>query len=158
MSQTPPPYQGNLGLTMMTENNRKRSLVLDSPSAILSRIKDLASLPVESAEANESGEWVSILTRTNWLQILLLRYTDDPEKLRIEIEVFMPAGPRPEDSTPLTKMPLAMIGHMGYLIRLLDSGFSLQVVGEECLWIASKEFKGLPESDIVQKLVPPSIE
>jgi hypothetical protein len=143
----------------MAENKRNRSQFPDSPSAMLSRLRDFTSLPIDSAEANASGEWVSVLTRTDWLQILLLRYVEDPETLRIEVEVFMPSGPRLEkDSTGTRKMPLAMIGHMEYLIGLMDAGFSLQVVGEECLWVASKQFKGLPESQIVQKLVPPSFE
>jgi hypothetical protein len=144
--------------TMMTENNRDWSQLLDSPSAMLSRLRDFTSLPIDSAEANASGECVSVLTRTDWLQILLLRYVEDPETLRIEVEVFMPTHPRPEDSARPRKMPLAMIGHMEYIIGLLDAGFSLQVLGDECLWVASKQFKGLPGSQIVQKLIPPSLE
>jgi len=150
---------GFLERRMMTDNNRDWSQIPDSPSAMLSRIRSLASLPIDSAEAGASGECVSVLTRTDWLQILLLRYVEDPETLRIEVEVFMPTGQHPEKgSTPNRKMPLAMIGHMEYIIGLLDAGFSLQVLGDECLWVVSKQFKGLPGSQIVQKLIPPSFE
>jgi hypothetical protein len=126
---------------------------------MLSRIKDLADLPMNQAEVGSSGERLSVLTRTDWLQILLLRFPENPEMLTIEVEVFMPTGPRAEsDSRRPKQMPSAMIAHMEYLIRLVDAGFSLKIAGEECLWVASKHFKGLPSSEIAEVLLPPSQE
>jgi len=143
----------------MTGRNRDWNQMPDSASAMLSRIKEFAELPTNQAEVGSTGERLSVLNRTDWLQILLLRFPENPEVLTIEVEVFMPSGPRPEsDSKRLKKMPLTMIAHMEYLIGLVDAGFSLDVSGEECLWVASKNFKGLPSSDIAQILLPPSLE
>lgn len=130
-----------------------------SPCQLSLRLQELLKAPLELSDTNRSGCSVYPVCRTDWMEILLVRFVSDPSLLKIEIEISMPTAEmagerraRPE------KLPSDMIAHMEYLEKLLDVGFSLQVVGEECLWIASKNFVGFPSSDIVELLLPPSLE
>jgi hypothetical protein len=129
------------------------------PCDISHRLQELVETPLRPSDVGGPGYQESLLCRTNWVEILLLRFAKNPEILRIEVEVFMPVAAQPQEHLiPQKKVPLDMIAHMEYLIGLLDVGFSLQVFGEECLWVASKQFKGIPRLDAVRKLVPPSTE
>jgi hypothetical protein len=67
----------------------------------------------------------------------------------------MPAVSPFASSVEFARLPEVMITHMNYLQTLMESGFALQVVGEEGLWAATKQFKGVPESDVIKLLVPP---
>jgi len=130
-----------------------------SPCDISSKLQELVETPPQSSEVGGSGYQESVLCRTEWVEILLMRSAEDPEILRIEVEVLVPAAAQPREyPIPQDKMPLNMVAHMEYLMKLLDMGFSLQVVGEECLWVATGQFAGIPPSDVVQELAPPQVK
>jgi hypothetical protein len=126
---------------------------------ILLRLQELVEAPLEPSDVNQSGSSMCVLCRTDWVEILVLRCVENPETLRIEVEISMPVETRPDRhiSQP-ERLPSDMIIHMDYLLKLLDVGFSLHVVGEEGLWIAASQFTGIPSPDVVQRLVPPQLK
>lgn len=123
---------------------------------ISSRLQELVESPLQLSEAGVSGYEESVLCRTEWVEILLLRSVEEPEILRIEVEVLVPVAAQPgAHLVPQDIMRLNMVAHMKYLMKLLDIGFSLQVVGEECLWVATGQFTGIPNPEVVHALAPP---
>ena len=117
------------------------------------RIKSLISRSYDTLEFNESEESTSLLLRNEWVEILLTRRKNEPEFLAIDAEISLPNLPEIEDTQ---SFPLYMIAHMEYLQNLQSAGFKIRVVGDECLWIASKEFKGTVDDDVIEMLIPPT--
>ncbi|MFX1602920.1 MAG: hypothetical protein ACFFCK_05495 [Promethearchaeota archaeon] len=97
--------------------------------------------------------------RNDWVEILLVRTLKDPHHLAVEVGISTPnPSPLDEQAPSTRKLPLDMIVHMEYLLRLMDEGFSLVVIGEEGYWLASKDFCGIPSSEILEILVPPTVD
>ena len=125
------------------------------------RIKNLISRSYDTLEFNESDESTSLILRNEWVEILLARRKNEPEFLAIDAEISLPN--LPEISLPnlpeiedTQSFPLHMIAHMEYLQNLQSAGFKIRVVGDECLWIASKEFKETVDDDVIEILKPPT--
>jgi hypothetical protein len=117
------------------------------------RIKNLISRSYDTLEFNESDESTSLILRNEWVEILLTRRKNEPEFLAIDAEISLPNSPEMEDKQ---LFPLYMIAHMEYLQNLQSAGFKIRVVGDECLWIASKEFKETVDDDVIEILKPPT--
>ena len=117
------------------------------------RIKSLVSRSYDTLEFNESEESTLLLLRNDWVEILLTRRKNEPDFLAIDAEISLPNLPEIEDTQ---SFPLHMIAHMEYLQNLQSAGFKIRVVGDECLWIASKEFKETVDDDVIEILKPPT--
>ncbi len=143
----------------MNEKKSVDELISRSPCEISLRLQELLETPLRVSDDAESGYKESILCRTDWVEILLLRCVENPEVLRIEVEISVPEDTSPQKyMSQSDRLPSDMIAHMEYLLELLHVGFSLQVVGAEGLWLATSQFTGTPASDVVQRLVPPQVK
>jgi hypothetical protein len=124
----------------------------------VSRFRKVANSAIPASDKTESSQWISVVLRTDWVEILLVRTSADPHHLLVEVEISTPnTSPLDEQALATRRMPLNMIVHMEYLLKLLDEGFSLTVIGEEGLWLASKDFSGTPSYEILAVLDPPTI-
>jgi hypothetical protein len=124
----------------------------------VSRIQLMVTTPIDPSSIYETGESITLVWRTNWVAISLIRRLTFPISLTIQAEITMPVPPEDNDGINYAAMPDDVILHMDYLQTLLDAGFDLQVIGEECLWVAAKDFKEIPPSEVLAMLLPPGPE
>jgi hypothetical protein len=144
---------------IVNEDDDAARMISRFRSDISLRLQELVEAPLEPSDVDQSGSSMSVLCRTDWVEILVLRCVENPETLRIEVEISMPVETRPDRHIGQPeRLPSDMIAHMEYLLKLLDVGFSLHVVGEEGLWITTSQFTGIPSPDVVQRLVPPQLK
>jgi len=143
---------------VMVNKDHRRSFRNGARPDFVSRFREVANSPTPSSDEMESSQWISVVLRTDWVEILLVRTSADPHHLSVEVEISTPnTSSLDEQALATRKLPLDMIVHMEYLLKLLDEGFSLTVIGEEGLWLASKDFCGTPSSEILDILVPPTV-
>ena len=121
----------------------------------ISRFHELVMDPIDPSSIYETGESITLVWKTNWVAISLVRKLTFPISLSIQAEISMPVPTADNDSIDYAAMPDDVILHMEYLRTLLDAGFALQVIGEECLWMASKDFREIPPPEILDMLMPP---
>lgn len=121
----------------------------------MSRFQELVRSPIDPSRVYETSESIDLVWKTDWVAISLIRRLTFPISLGILAEISMPVLAVKNDSTKHTALPDDVILHMEYLRTLLDAGFELQVIGEECLWVASKDFEEIPPSEILDMLMPP---
>ena len=84
----------------------------------------------------------------------------------IEVEVWLPHRKEVRDETSDNSQDSSKddnLGHtlsrlielMQYLLRLHQSGFTLDVIKHDCLWTASRSFSKPPSRKIFELLLPP---
>ena len=115
--------------------------------------------PFDELVLNEDGESIESLCETDWARILLIRTTEEPSSINVEVEISLPKSitghcSKPVDQTPRDALK-SMITHLEYLLKLEDFGFELDLVGEDCLWTASKKSTNSPEEELFKALIPP---
>ena len=120
------------------------------------RCIQISLAPIEKLNFNEDEESLSILYENVWLRILLVKYKSTPKKFSIDVEFSMPAIEESTDTDASFILTLCL-QYLEYIKRLHEQGFLLEVIGQDWLWIASKEFTHAPCIDIFEHLVPPSI-
>lgn len=136
---------------------------------LMEKFQKIISTPAESPTPtyNESGETVEILHQTNSMRILVIRESVNPQTVSLEVEVWLPnRNPNTLDtesekteterededlSTTLSRM----INHLQYLLKLQQSGFTLDVIKHDCLWTASKSLSETPSRALFELLIPP---
>nr|KXH72831.1 MAG: hypothetical protein AM324_00480 [Candidatus Thorarchaeota archaeon SMTZ1-83] len=126
---------------------------------------ELMEAPVDEASVNENGESLSTLCQSEWVRILVIRRPSTPDLVTIEAEISLPSpvvkatDPDATDSGPEdngSDLLQQAIEHLQYLSRLRAKGFTLDVVGQECLWTAFRDFTETPVSEVFNLLEPPS--
>ena len=135
---------------------------------LMKKYQQLTAKPLDSPSVkNESGESVASLYQSSSLRILVLRTSEEPDTVSVEVEVWLPgnnsdsgSGDSNQTSTESENEKLGavlsqMIDHLQYLLRLHQSGFMLDVIKHDCLWTASKSFEKLPNREIFDLLLPP---
>jgi hypothetical protein len=135
---------------------------------LMKKYKQLAAKPLTSPSIqNESGESIQSLFQSPSLRILLLRTSENPSTVSVEVEVWLPNislsnGSEGSENTSgdsdnekLGAILAQMITHLQYLLRLHQAGFTLDVIKHDCLWMASKMFEKPPSRDLFDLLVPP---
>ena len=118
----------------------------------------LMNEPITS-ESSDNPEVISTLYQNDWIRILVVRDVDNPKITTIEVESSLPlrikGEPKEVDDVIRTRELLeGMIKALKYLLRLQDTGFSLDIIGQDCMWTAYMEFDALPDQDIFQLLHP----
>jgi len=121
----------------------------------ISRFHELVKVPIDPSSIYETGETISLVWKTECIAISLVRRLTFPISLSVQVEIFMPIVPTEDMVTRDTDLPSKVIIHMEYLRSLLDASFDLQVIGEECLLVASKDFREIPSPEIIDMLLPP---
>jgi len=128
---------------------------------LMKKYQQLTAKPLDKpSKENETGESVFALFQSSSLRILLLRSSEEPGIVSIEVEVWLPGNNSNNDLTEPDNEKLGviltqMINHLQYLLRLHQSGFTLDVIKHDCLWTASKSFKKTPSRDLFDLLLPP---
>lgn len=137
-------------------------------SELMQRYEHLIGTPSKEMRFNENGESVAILCQSDWVRILVIQYQDPADLVSIEVELSLPtrsikvqSGESGSDASkeppPDTRMLAEQVmEHLRYMTHLQDEGFTLDVIGQECLWTASKDFQEPPSRETFELLSPPS--
>ena len=115
-------------------------------SELMELYKQFMSEPIEPTIDNERA---SLLFQTKWLRVLMMRERNSPDAISIDVEISFPlvAHSDLQDETTdalLQDIVLKTIKHLKYLLTLADHGYGLGIIGESCLWTASKRFTQPP--------------
>jgi len=139
---------------------------MEETSNLLSRFHEIIKSEPAYHTHSEEQESVSILCRTNWVRILVVRQPDNPQSIIIEVEVSQPYPPfSPNSSSQLSSKQTSnetrqileqFIEYIKYILKLESSGFSVDFVGNDCLILASRCFTEIPSAEIFELLLPPS--
>ncbi|MFX1565732.1 MAG: hypothetical protein ACFFCH_07065 [Promethearchaeota archaeon] len=135
---------------------------------LMKKYKQLTAKPLSAPSMqNESGESVQSLFQSPSLRILLLRTVQNPSIVSVEVEIWLPnissanSSEASKDTTGSSENKMLgvilaqMIKHLQYLLRLHESGFTLDVIKHDCLWTASKVFETPPGRELFDLLLPP---
>ena len=125
-----------------------------SVEAIRHRFILLTSSPVVEESLNAAGELIESLANTKWVEISLIRRPTEMEAIDIEVEVSIPSVAGLSSDELLNGMTV----HLDYLRQLLEANFTIAVIREDCLWVASRAFSTLPETEVFAAMVPPGFE
>ena len=103
---------------------------------------------VEPVTENEAA---SILFQTDWLRVLMVRKDSTLDIISIDTEISFPVEINfdlSDDTSDafLRNLVLKTIKRFEYLLTLADHGYRLGIIGESCLWTASKDFAHAPTS------------
>ena len=129
------------------------------------KFAELMEAPVDEATVNENGESLFTLCQSQWVRILVIRRPSTPDLVTIEVEISLPSpvvqatdadGTDSKAKDNGTDLLHQAIEHLHYLSRLRNNGFTLDVVGQECLWTAFRDFTETPVSDVFGFLKPPT--
>ncbi len=140
-----------------------------SISELIKRYSELSGVPDDKLSFNENGESLSILCQSEWVRILVIRRLNTPDQVTIEVELSFPTrvhtkkvetNEEADIEANSTKDTLALleeaVTHLRYLAKLHDRGFALDVIGQECLWTAFRDFNNTPDAEMFELLNPPS--
>lgn len=140
-----------------------------SISELIKRYSKLSEVPEDKLSFNENGESLSILCQSEWVRILVIRRLNTPDQVTIEVELSFPTRvhavkAETTEETDIeanaTNDTLALleeaVTHLRYLAKLHDRGFALDVIGQECLWTAFRDFSSTPDTEMFELLNPPS--
>lgn len=135
---------------------------------LMKKYQQLTAKPLNSPSIqNESGESVQPLFQSPSLRILLLRTSETPSIVSVEVEVWLPNISSDNGSEVSKDMVegseheklgvilAQMITHLQYLLQLHRSGFTLDVIKHDCLWTASKVIDKPPGRELFEMLLPP---
>ena len=111
------------------------------------------------SEAVDNPEIITSLWQSDWVRILLVRNIDNPECTTIEIESSLPLHIQGEyknieDGLKTRDLLNGMISTLEYLLRLQEAGFTLDIIGQDCMWTAYYEFDSLPGEKFFHQLIP----
>ncbi|UCE09693.1 MAG: hypothetical protein JSW61_12070 [Candidatus Thorarchaeota archaeon] len=138
---------------------------MTTAATLMEKYRAEASSTPNEASFNDEGESVKVIGETSWTRVLLIRQKESPSEIRIEIELMLPRATRelvpglkkdePIPCQVVSELAENTIEHMKYLLNLYHSGFNLELMGEFCLWIATRTFEGLPGKAIFEAICPP---
>jgi hypothetical protein len=132
---------------------------MKSASNLIKKFNKLIQTPIDSSNCNEDGESTVNLFQSDWTRILLVRSIEKPNEVQIEVESSLPkfgtAEVNKTEGVVVGNLVKEMIDQLQYLLKLQESGFTLDVIGQECLWTASKTFDCAPDENMFQLLLPP---
>ena len=113
------------------------------------KFDSIMTLPIDPVKCNVAGEEISAIHGTDWVKIYFIRSSDFADVILVEVEVSLPS------KLSDVEVILDMIQHLTYIQELLNQGFELCVIREECLWVASRSFSETPDDSILEVLHPP---
>ena len=130
-----------------------------SASNLIKKFNKLIQSPIDSSNCNEDGESTVNLLQSDWTRILLVRNIEKPNEVQIEVESSLPKFNIIEENQAegaiARTLVKEMIAQLEYLLKLQESGFTLDVIGQECLWTAFKTFDSVPDENMLELLLPP---
>ena len=127
----------------------------------------LRSSGADSLFVNGVPEKVVSILETQRIRVLLLRLVDNPDKIKLEVEVTVPEQlqefndslpsdePESSDQSDLCNALEVTVILYQYLIQLRQTGFFLEFFREEGVWIASFELEIVPTKGFFSQIKPP---
>ncbi|MFW9954430.1 MAG: hypothetical protein ACFFD3_07740 [Candidatus Thorarchaeota archaeon] len=133
---------------------------MHSKTTLKQKFHEITSKLPTSEDLNDVDEVISTLYQDDWLRILVIRQVENPSLVTIEVESSLPVmahgNPPRNDANPnATALLNGMIRTLEYLLNLQRNHFSLDIIGQDCMWTAYREFEGQPDEDIFRILTPP---
>ena len=122
---------------------------------MMERFRRFASADLSLIAPNRKQQVPEILLKTKTVRIILTRYEYRAEDLDIEVEVTLPALPKTSNATSIRKFIDKVIARLEYLKRLASLGFSLELLHEEGILIASAVLSKDVKQDMFRALEPP---
>ncbi|MHA1924800.1 MAG: hypothetical protein ACXABV_02000 [Candidatus Thorarchaeota archaeon] len=141
---------------------------MTEPSELNKRYEQIIETPAKELRFNEHGESVAILCQSEWVRILVIQRQEPANPVSIEVELSLPArstampsGMREKGDLKIAErdtrvLANQVIEHLRYMTHLQDEGFTLDLIGQECLWTASRELQESPRQEFFKLLSPPS--
>ena len=145
----------NAILSRRTMHSKKETY---TASDLEDEFQSFMDTPLSELQENAVEEYVRILNTTDWIIIAFIR-TDG--EFGIEVEVSLPTsicGEAIGDIEDQMNLTQDMMTHIWYIKKLLERGFTLSIIKEDCLWVASYLTESKPSLDVFKALVPPSDE
>ena len=108
-------------------------------------------------DKTDHNEVTSLIHRTPWVRILLVRDNQAKDAFSIMVEMSPPEN---LDSIEMDSSELInrLYEHLQYLKRLSDVGFELSVIKTGCIYCASKGLHDPLDDNLFTVLIPPQTD
>ncbi|MFW9833795.1 MAG: hypothetical protein ACFFEK_07360 [Candidatus Thorarchaeota archaeon] len=132
---------------------------------LIESFRSFASIDFPEISDTLGEEITRILLQTRFLRVLMTRRRSEPDIISVDVELSFPFWMDSEShidyseqevnshQSELHEFLVAMIHHLEYLLRLRDDGFLLGLIGQGCVWTASKEYQTIPDSEDIDLLL-----
>ncbi|MFX1509413.1 MAG: hypothetical protein ACFFBR_03810 [Promethearchaeota archaeon] len=137
---------------------------------MIKEYRRLRSIHEDELVFNQISEMAVTVQETNRIRILLVRQSDEPERIRMDIEVILPekmwgldANLSSNEMTTLNQPELRLtleetILLFQYLLNLQTIGFNLDLFSDEGVWVASYYFDKEPSKTLFTQCKPPKLK
>jgi len=114
-----------------------------------SKLSSILQTEIDPSKCNPAGEVISILEKTDWIRIYLIQDVQHPSFSTLEVEISIPncGGIYSQES-----LIENMISHLSLMRELSSIGFEVEVVKEDCIWVARKELSKVPDDEVFKAL------
>ena len=132
---------------------------------LIDSFRSFASIDFPEISDTLGEEITRILFQTRFLRVLMTRRRNEPNVISVDVELSFPFWMDSEShidyseqevsshQAELHEFLVAMIHHLEYLLRLRDDGFLLGLIGQGCVWTASKDYQTIPDSEDLDLLL-----
>lgn len=136
-------------------------------SDLIKEYRRLRAIEANAFTLNGVAEKAVPVYETNRIRILLVRKSEAPHNIRMEVEVTLPeemwglnatisSTELPSPYQPTLRISLEeMITLFQYLLDLQGNGFQLDFFSTEGFWVASYEFEKEPSKTLFTRCKPP---
>jgi hypothetical protein len=133
---------------------------MSTKTELLKKYEEAVKTLPKDSDLNDASEAITTLHQDDWLRILLIRQIDTPKLVTIEVESSLPLKaqglPSISDASNETRGMLeGMIQTLKYLLNLESQGFNLDIIGQDCMWTAFRDFDVPINSSVFDILCPP---
>jgi hypothetical protein len=133
-------------------------IIMMTPTELLQQYQRIVAEPIN----RDLEESVTILCKTDWVKIMIIRDAQLPETCYLEVEISLPpcvielAANNEDAQTGLARKFIEdTISHLEYLIKLEEAGLILGILSAEGIWSASLVIRECPDEKIFEVLIPP---
>lgn len=122
---------------------------------MMERFRRFASADLFLTSPNRMHQVSEILLMTSAVRIILTRYEYRMEGIDIDIEVSLPLLPETSNATSMQESIDGVVATLEYLKQLISMGFSLEMLQEEGILIASTVLSKDTEESVFKAIEPP---
>jgi hypothetical protein len=122
--------------------------------------RELLEKTITNLDCDDDGDFIVTLCQTQWIRVLLVRRPNHGRESLVNVELSLPecafemVDISASDRDVLGLLD-GMITHLQYIKHLGNYGFTIDVIGYDCLWTASCFFLDMPEDELFELLLPP---
>jgi hypothetical protein len=122
---------------------------------MMKRFQRFASADLSTAVSNRMNQVSEVLLKTDTVRIILTREEYSAESIDVDIEVSLPFLSATSDAISIHEYIDSVIAILDYLKRLTLIGFGLELLREECIFVASAVLSVGIEEPVFKALKPP---